>query len=520
MKCEQGAIFAEIERAWQRKPHEAMVVSQDESFTFYQLSQAVNACSTQLKRWDIQSVALLADNSWSWLVVDLACQKMGIVLLPLPLFFSAEQIVNSVQSVGCDLLLTDSVLSAMPDVDNSLIKAKMSSTEFSHLGFAAYALTNIKYSAKAERLIDKNMPNYTSKITFTSGTTGKPKGVCLSEENQFLVAKSIAERFSSKENKHLAILPLATLLENIAGLYAPLFNGAMLYLPSLKKLGFTGSSQLNFQRLLKNITDISPSSLIITPEILKGLVLFAQQGWQVPRSLIFVAVGGAHVAAELLTAAHACGIPAYQGYGLSECGSVVSLNYANDNKVNSTGKALAHLTLAIENGELIVTGNSFLGYLSQPETWGQKRYATGDLAQIDPQGYLYITGRKKNVLISSFGRNISPEWLEEKLLANAAIHQAYVFGDAQPFCCVGIYPFCGSSALSEQSTERQAMIKQQVDMYIQQINQTLPDYAQLKSWFLLTEPLTVMSGLLTANGRAKREKVTAHFSKQLTEIYQ
>jgi len=520
MSSHKSIVFQEIERVWQNQADEIMVISDDQPFTFKELSLAVSHYRQQFEYLNIHSVALLADNSWSWLVIDLACQQANIVLLPLPLFFSAEQIAHSVKAVGCELLIIDAGLSIPEDVNNVLVNAPIASNVFADLSLIAYELDCLKQDLLVEHEIGRHLPVNTSKITFTSGTTGSPKGVCLSQQNQFVVAQSIAENFSVKENKHLAILPLATLLENIAGLYAPLFNGAILQITSLKTLGFEGSSQLNFATLTSQISKVCPASFITTPEILKGLLACTQRGWLVPKSLTFVAVGGAHVSADLIAAAHKCGIPAYQGYGLSECGSVVSLNHEHNAKLNSTGKPLSHLTLTIKNGELIVQGNTFLGYLSQPDTWGQGEYTTGDLGEIDTQGYLTITGRKKNVLISSFGRNISPEWLEAKLLAHPEISQAYVFGDAKPFCCVGISPFCGEATFGIKNDNEKRVIKRQINKFIEALNKTLPDYARLKTWFLLTEPLTVASGLLTENGRAKRAKLTQRFSQQLAEIYQ
>ena len=98
--------------------------------------------------------------------------------------------------------------------------------------------------------------------------------------------------------------------------------------------------------------------------------------------------------------------------------SVACLNLPDNHEPGSVGQPLEHVDIQIESGEIIVHGNSFLGYLDDPASWYPQTVATGDLGHLDENGFLYINGRKKNILISSFGRNISPEWIESQLLGS------------------------------------------------------------------------------------------------------
>ncbi len=116
-----------------------------------------------------------------------------------------------------------------------------------------------------------SMPTGTNKITFTSGSTGTPKGVCLSNESQWQVARSIDCAFQQDEVNHLCILPLSTLLENIAGIYAPLLHGGTVQLASASARGFEGSRLVNPQALLKLINDVQPTSIILVPDLLMVL---------------------------------------------------------------------------------------------------------------------------------------------------------------------------------------------------------------------------------------------------------
>ncbi|MCJ8272757.1 MAG: AMP-binding protein, partial [Psychrosphaera sp.] len=210
--------------------------------------------------------------------------------------------------------------------------------------------------------------------------------------------------------------------------------------------------------------------------------------------------------------AHKAGIAVYQGYGLSECGSVVSLNAPNQANHNTMGRVLAHNTVTIEDGEVMVSGDCFLGYANQPDSWGQLKCATGDIGFIDDNGYLTITGRRKNLLISSYGRNINPEWVESELLASSLLKQAFVFGDGKPYCVAAL-------SVADVGVENAHVDSTLIDQWIKQVNAQLPDYAQIKAWFLVLQPILPGSSLLTSNGRPKRLPLLDFFQKQINQHY-
>lgn len=489
---------SQIDLIWSKQPEKVMLIGESEQINYLEFQKRVEHYKSSLIEYRASSVALCIDNGIDWILIDFACQQLAITLLPLPNYFSAEQINHSVATAGCDLLFVSSNIS------------EVFVSQFSGAEVLEYGAGLMVYSLPfADSTITKKcLPVHTSKITFTSGTTGNPKGVCLSSEHQWQVASSIASAVKHSINKHLCVLPLATLLENIAGVYAPLLNGTSIEIPSLTSLGFCGSSSLDFSQFIKQISLSAPASIITTPELLKGMVEACQLGWKAPSSLKFIAVGGAHVAPALLELAAASGLPVFQGYGLSECCSVVSLNTSKHSLPSSVGKPLEHTQVTIEQGEVVVNGPLFLGYAGDKNSWGNTRYATGDLGYIDQQGYLFIQGRKKNTLISSYGRNINPEWIEACLQGASHIKQAIVFGDAMPFCCAAIY------------INRATTNERDVSKHIAQVNQQLPDYAQIKSWFYLTEKITPNSSLMTTNGRIRRHAASKYLSTQISAIYQ
>jgi long-subunit acyl-CoA synthetase (AMP-forming) len=480
-----------LEKLAAAEPDKICVRDGTQSLSCKQLMQKVAVVATELEVYQNNVVGLLADNSLSWLLVDLAAQHAGIILLPLPLFFTPAQIQHALQSTGSIGVIHADHLSPTSIGPNFF-------AETTHLHSIEMIFTATHLPS------DVLLPIGTAKITFTSGSTGTPKGVCLSNDNQFQVTQSLLAVLQMQNVRHLALLPLSTLLENIAGLYSALLSGGQVILLPVAETGVSGSLSGKANKLIKTLTHYQPESLILVPELLSILVLAVEQGWHPPSSLKFVAVGGSRVAKPLIERARQLGIPVYEGYGLSECSSVVSLNTPSQDKPGTAGRVLPHINISFSSAEIVVEGNAFLGYVGSEEPAADEVY-TGDYGYLDADGYLVIQGRKKQLIISSYGRNINPEWVESEVLAHPEVLQCVLFGDARPFCVALIYSTLDDVAL---------------DHWIKQINQSLPQYAQLSKWLRLEQPLTSLNGLLTLNGRPRREAIFNHFQDSLESLYQ
>ncbi len=191
-------------------------------------------------------------------------------------------------------------------------------------------------------------------------------------------------------------------------------------MPSLDVVGLSGAS-LDVEKFSSIINEVEPNSIILVPQLLTAIVTLKQFHLMSADKFKMMAVGGGRVSEHLIGSAEELGLPVCQGYGLSECCSVLTLNLASADKPNSVGKALPHVKLRLSaEGEIEASGSNMLGYLGQSEKMNEW-YATGDLGYIDDDGFVYITGRKKNVFITSFGRNVNPEWVESALTQQAAI---------------------------------------------------------------------------------------------------
>lgn len=467
------------------QPDAVAISSPTKSLSWQDLHMSVQQVANKLSAYQGQVIALLADNDIDWVVVDLACLQAGVILLPLPAFFSDSQRRFALRESGAVAIVT-----ASTPGDENLPSL-----------FGDLLLKPVKSSRRGE------IPTDTVKITFTSGSTGEPKGVCLSENNQRLVAESLLQVTGLEQTRHLCVLPLATLLENIAGVYAPLLSGGNVVLMSAAELGFNGSRAFVASILCQAIDQVQPESLILLPGLLSALLSAIEQGWTAPTSLKFIAVGGSHVGEGLLEKAYQAGLPVYEGYGLSECSSVVSLNGPGHNQPGSAGQVLPHLKVTIKEEEITVSGNAFLGYINQPESCYPDSVSTGDLGYLNQQGYLQILGRRKNLIINSFGRNISPEWVELAILASPLINQCVVMGDARPFCVALIHPRYNNTSDTA------------IEQWLSRVNRRLPDYARVVQWQRLDQPLNHQEGTLTATGKPVRQQVAVRYQSDINDLY-
>ena len=423
-----------------------------------------------------QPVALALDYGLAAAVADIALMEAGIAAIPVPNFFTPDQRAHALQASGACAILSGS--------EANFPKAK----PLLHLAAVDGAACPL--------------PKGTAKISFTSGSIGTPKGICLSAEHMLGVAQCVVNTLGDAHaGRHLALLPPGILLENVAGFYAVLLAGGTYVALPQAAVGFADPFRPDMAMLLGVIADMQITSLILVPEYLHGLVTAMEiSGVRFP-ALTLVAVGGARVAPDLITRSIAVGLPVRQGYGLTECASVVALEGPNEDVRGSVGQALGLNSLSLaEDGEILIHGPVCLGTIGTPAAAGP--FHTGDIGKLDEQGRLWIEGRKSNLIITSHGRNISPEWVEGALLAHPAVAQAMVYGD-------------GASSLGALIVP--ARLDADTNAAVQSANAGLPIYARIGD-FRCVAPFTPMNGMLTGNGRIKRDVITHSYLKGDTAL--
>ena len=458
-----------------------------DTLSYQQLSDQVGEWAQWLRGCGASTVGYRLENGLPWLVCDLACIEARVWAVPIPTFFSPAQIAHVLDDAQVNVLITDR---EVPDPQDWELLAAPS-------GWVGRCYRH-RHRAALVRAAN-------GKITYTSGSTGQPKGVCLEQATVDAVAESIVQALAEIDIRaHLCILPLSTLLENIAGVYAPLMKGITVVAPGEAITGLSGSSRLDFQVFGAALERFRPNSIILVPQLLLAVTTMTQLGMISPHYLKMIAVGGSRVSQQLLERAEALRLPVYEGYGLSECCSVLALNLPGQHRPGSVGKLLPHARLRVSDcGELEAAGALMSGYLgvqSRCDEW----FPTGDIGFIDEDGFVYLRGRIKNVFITAYGRNIHPEWVEAELTQNAEIAQALLYGEGRDRNVALLWRrFPG---------DRDSILT-----LVAAVNTRLPDYAQVHDFILIDEELD--RALVTDNGRLKRASVIDKYHTLIDKHY-
>ncbi|WP_457676618.1 AMP-binding protein [Thiolapillus sp.] len=474
-----------------RRPRDLAVQGDEQHLSWRELEQESGKLAGVLG--NVSCLGLFLNNSPAWVTADIAALRRGIRCVPVPGFFSLEQQRHVLEDAAVDALLFDHVdMAGFLDADWEVRKIPV----------AGQSLVLAR-----RRQGDRSRIPVAEKITYTSGTTGRPRGVRLGMETVETVALSLCRLSgATADDRALALLPLSILLENIGSLYVPLLAGATMLVPSPGKLGLDGSGSVDAARLAAGLALFRPTAAIVPPQLLKLLTGLAGAG-RLPDSFRFIAVGGAMLPASQMEAARSLGLPVYQGYGLSEACSVVAMNSPDACRDSSVGRVLPHCELRIaDDGEILVRGALFRGYL-HGENWNLDKFLpTGDLGYLDEEGFLHVMGRKKNLLVTAYGRNVSPEWPEAELLAEPEISQAAVFGDGRPWLSAVLLP----AAHADMEKVRRA---------VERANARLPDYARIMGHVPADEAFTPLNGQATANGRLRRDRIYRIYRHRIDALY-
>ncbi len=410
-------------------------------------------------------VGLLFSKGPEQILADLALSFAGKELVPLPDFFSDAQIRHIIHATHLSEIVAD---------PQNLERA---------------ARLGVKVHTLATAVLPSHGPaDDAGRIIFTSGTTGKPKGVCLRGAQLLASVAALAKASGAvSSDRYLSVLPSALLLEQIAGMYLPLSVGAMICVSGGGQQGEVGAA------LARAAVQAKPTATVLVPELLGAWLRELQvSGQRAPQSLRFVAVGGAPVSRTFADAAWGQGLPIYEGYGLSECSSVVALNTPGARRPGAVGKPLPNVQLTIENGEIVVNGPTLMdGYIG--ETPRQGPWHTGDLGRFDEDGFLWVSGRKDNVIVTAAGRNINPEWVEEQLTTDTRIKRCVVVEHERELVAL-VIPH--DSSLCRDAPAMHDLVKWAA--------RELPEYAKPRRYLPMSDLEFRDLDLLTATARPRR----------------
>ncbi|HXH65388.1 MAG TPA: AMP-binding protein, partial [Mariprofundaceae bacterium] len=246
--------------------------------------------------------------------------------------------------------------------------------------------------------------------------------------------------------------------------------------------------------------------------------------------------GGAPLSVEVNEFFEGIGIPILQGYGLTESAPLISVNPPEDRRLGSVGRPVTGVEVRLAgDGEILARGaNVMLGYWQQPqataETVVDGWLHTGDIGEIDADGYLYITDRKKDIIVNSGGENIAPQRIETLLVADPMIDQVVVFGDQRPYLVAIVVPneeACqawaagtGLPAADWPSLSASPVLRKELQNRIAEILKPLNPFEQVRRIHVRPQPFTIDSGLLTPTMKVKRRKVLEMCRDEIEALYQ
>jgi long-subunit acyl-CoA synthetase (AMP-forming) len=440
------------------------IIAPECSLSYGELFECVRSVAQWANRLP-QRVGLLSGKTPGGIVSDLALSFAGKELVPLPAFFSDTQLSHIIRTAQLSHAVCD---------PNFVERTK--------------SLGLIVCEPGAESTPGIEPATDTSRIIFTSGTTGQPKGVRLSGRQIKASVAALAQATGANAaDRYLSLLPSSLLLEQIAGIYVPLSVGAEIHLPR----GWSGSS--NSGSIAVAAEQANATATVLVPELLATWLHELQAlGRSGPASLRYVAVGGAPVSKQLAIAAWELGVPVHEGYGLSECCSVVTVNRPGDRRAGTVGRPLPGVNVTIENGEIVVSGPTVMGgYLTESKTI--ESWRTGDAGNFDPDGFLIVTGRKDNVIVTSAGRNIHPEWIEETVVGDHRIKRCVVVEYESELVAV-VIPDDASMCRDWPAMQ---------DL-VEHATREVPDYAKPRRYLALSDQEFNRLDLLTSNFRPRR----------------
>jgi long-chain acyl-CoA synthetase len=530
-------------------------------------------------------VAVLLDNSIEWVCFDMAAQGLGLVPVPLYTTDNPESIAYILADCAARMLLVGDFAQWQ-----SIVPLR---SRFPLLGRVLCATTGRDAAPAADRTLtfldqwllsggEAPVPpaagtDALATIVYTSGTTGRPKGVMLSHRNILSNAQAVLQLVEGyREDLYLSFLPLSHAFERTVGYYLPMMAGS------------TVAFARSVSQLPEDLLAVRPTVLVSVPRIYervygqlqhrlarggwpaRALFGWAERiGWQRfeaaqhrgagPQALsrpvwpllrravadpvlarlggrVRIAVsGGAPLAPRVARCFIGLGLPLLQGYGLTEAGPVVTSNTLDNNVPESVGMALPGVALKLgDRDELLVKGpNVMLGYWNRPEqtrgTIDPKGWLhTGDVARIDADGRVFIVGRLKEILVLSTGEKVPPADLELAITADPMFEQAMVVGESMPYV-VALLVLNGAAWLEFASTlgldgrdPRTLGAPEATGAVLRRIASLLrsyPVHAQVRRVWLTLQAWSVEQGLITPTLKLRRPELELRHRHAIRELY-
>jgi len=550
------------------------------------LRERVMAVSSVLRRWGVSKgdrVAILSENRPEWTIADFASLLIGAVTVPIYATLTAEQTTYVLRDSGARVvfLSNETQLQKILPIRGQTALEKLVVMDTIE-GADAVRMAEIESDGRANHhagLEDQTLeataravsPDDLATIIYTSGTTGTPKGVMLTHDNMASNLNcSLAEFPVRLGDVSISFLPLSHVTARHVD-FALLYRGVTLVHLAL------------VTQLPRALLEVKPTFFVAVPRVYEKIhfqteqkaqgfpnstfynwalsvgkenqaeVLAGQKptskAWRLADRLLYSKVraglggrievfisGGAPLGRELAEWYAAIGIRIHEGYGLTETSPVIAVNTPQTHKIGTVGKPLTNLEVRIaEDGEVLVRGPSvFKQYWNKPketqDAFVDGWFKTGDIGNLDAEGFLSITDRKKDLIKTSGGKFIAPQPIENSLKHNALIAEAVVLGEKRKFPSVLIapnFPVLEDWARSHELpfASRQALVARPdvralYEGIVDELNRNLARFEKLKRVLLVADEFSAENGTLTASMKLRRRVVAERYRKQIEEMYE
>ena len=564
-----------------------------ESSTWNEIATEVARWQDSLEKENLQPgdrVALMLKNSRDWIVFDQAALGMGLVTVPLYVEDRPDNVAYIINNSNVKVLLVQDTKQwqRLLDLKTELVDLqRIISIEPIHEEDAPsdprlISRADWVFGSKGELQAKERKPDELASIVYTSGTTGRPKGVMLSHKNivldaygAFLSGEEHPSGYFKHDDQYLSFLPLSHMFERTVGYMLPMLVGAQVnFARSIPQLGedlvtikptILVSVPRIFERVYGKVMDGLKSKSPLAQKLFKMTVnigwkrfeyLQGRASWS-PALLLWpmlnkivaskvmeklggrvrIAIcGGAALSPDVAKLFIGLGLPLVQGYGLTEASPVISSNRVNRNIPHSIGPAFPNVEVRIGvDDELQARGDTIMmGYWDNQEATdacmtddGWLR--SGDKARIDENGFLYITGRLKDILVLANGEKVPPADMEMAIATDSLFEQVMVIGEAKPYlsACVVLNPdhwndladmigFDPDDPASLEKREVEKLITARISHRLKDF----PGYAQVRRAALFLEPWTIDDGLITPTLKVKRPKVMERFADKINKLYE
>lgn len=532
-----------------------------------------------------ERVAVMLKNSIEWVCFDQAAQSLGLVVVPLYPTDNPANVAYILGDSGSRVLLLESPQRWRQLAEHRPVFSRLTRVVCCEASPDAPGLDEIACGLKdwldgppgtgATPAID---PMTLATIVYTSGTTGPPKGVMLSHRNILSDVDAVLQMVKMyREDLFLSFLPLSHTMERTVGYYLPMVTGSA--------VAFARS----VADLPQDLATIRPTALVSVPRIYERVYARLQQeleakgtpakalfdwaediGWRrfeaaqhrgqepgVVAEMMWPALrhlvadkilgrlggrlriavsGGAPISGRLMHCFIGLGLPLLQGYGLTETSPIVTANTPEDNVPASVGVPVPGVRVKVgANGELLVKGpNVMMGYWNDPQktrgTFDEEGWLrTGDIARIDETGHVYITGRLKEILVTSTGEKVPPTDLELAITEDPLFEQVMVLGEGRPYVSALVvvnkdsWRACAAELGLDESDPNVLQTRAARTAMLERIQAKLgnfPSYARVREVWLTLEPWTVDNGLITPTMKLKRREIERRFDAAIRNLYE